>query len=66
LNERHPASPKLLPAKVRFFKHWLSLSEEQCAKDFGDDRLYQVSLQELKSLGLPAKTEDVDVLVTDV
>jgi FKBP-type peptidyl-prolyl cis-trans isomerase len=65
LQERHPESPKLLPAKVRFFKHWLSLTEEQRAKEFGDERLYQVSLQELKSIGLPAKVEDVEKLVSD-
>jgi FKBP-type peptidyl-prolyl cis-trans isomerase len=65
LQERHLESPKLLPAKVRFFKHWLSLTEEQLAKEFGDERLYQVSLQELKSIGLPAKVEDVEKLVSD-
>ena len=60
LSERHADSAKLVPAKVRFFKHWLSLSEEQRAKEFGDDRLYQASLLEIKALGLPSKIEEVE------
>ncbi len=65
MHERHPDSPKLLPSKVCFLQHWLSLTEEQIVKGFGDDRLYQVSLQELKSLGLPPNFEDEDELATD-
>ena len=65
MHERHPDSPKLLPSKVCFLQHWLSLTEEQKVKYFGDDRLYQVSLQELKSLGLPPNFEDEDELATD-
>ena len=65
LHERHPESPKLLSAKVRFFKHWLSLTEEQRTKDFGDEKLYQVSLQELKSIGIPDKVEDLEKLVSE-
>ena len=53
----------MLPAKIRFFKHWFSMTEEQRAKEFGDDKLYQVSLQEIKGLGLPANVEDLEQMV---
>ncbi len=39
------------------------MTEEQRAKEFGDDKLYQVSLQEIKGLGLPANVEDLEQMV---
>lgn len=62
LHERHGDSPKYLPAKLRFFKHWNSLTEEQRAKEFGDDRLYQSSIQELKTIGI---SDNLDKLVEE-
>ena len=62
LHERHGDSPKYLPAKLRFFKHWNSLTEEQRAKEFGDDRLYQSSIQELKAIGI---TDNLDKLIEE-
>ena len=66
MNERHPDSAKLVPSKVRFFKHWFSLTEEQRAKEFGDDRLYQASVQEVKTLGLPTKVEEVEGAIKEL
>jgi len=47
---------------LRFFKHWNSLTEEQRAKEFGDDRLYQSSIQELKAIGI---SDNLDKLVEE-
>ncbi len=50
LSERHSESPKYPAAKLRFLKHWDSLTEEQRFKEFKDERLYKVACQEVAAL----------------
>jgi hypothetical protein len=52
LNERHPNYPKTFSAKIKFARHWLSLSTEDVKKAIPDERLLKNALEEFDSLGL--------------
>jgi hypothetical protein len=47
LQERHSDSPKLAPAKARFFRHWVALSEEQRTAAVKDERLQKLACEEI-------------------
>ena len=65
LVERHPESPKIVAAKVRFFKHLLSLSEEERKKAIPDERLYSVALSEVAALAGPTNAEGLEKLAEE-
>lgn len=66
LSERHSSSPKLIPAKVRFFQRWLSLTEDERRKAIPDERLYKKACEEVGSLGCPTNKDGLDKLAEEM
>ena len=66
LSERHPSSPKLIPAKVRFFLSWLGLTEEERKKAIPDERLYKKACEEVSALGCPSSKDGLEKLAEEL
>ena len=52
LDERHPTYEKTIISKIRFLKHWHSLTEEQRRSAIPDERIFKTAVQEIESLNL--------------
>ena len=52
LDERHPTFEKTIISKIRFLKHWHSLTEEQRRSAIPDERIFKTAVQEIESLNL--------------
>lgn len=66
LVERHPTYHKTIPSKVKFFSHWLQLTEAQRLNEIKDERLYQVVVDEVKNLGCPASLKDLEAIAEGI
>ena len=68
LVERHTETSlqKVLAAKAAFFKHWLSLSEEQKLAAFKDQRLYQNACKEISALGCPTNQSEIESIASEL
>ena len=51
--------------KIRFFKHWLSLTEDQKLAAFKDERIYRVACLEVSAIGCPTSSEGIEKLAQE-
>ena len=51
LSEKHSSFPKTHSSKLRFFSQWATLDEPKQKAAFSDEKIFSVSVQELKTLG---------------
>ena len=60
LIEHHPNYPKTHSMKLKFFNHWLSLSEDQRKKAFTDDKQYTQALTDIAAIGSYKDKKDLE------
>lgn len=62
LVEHHPTYEKTITSKIKFFRQWMTMTEADKKAAIKDEKLYNVTVDEVKKLGCPATLAEVDAL----